>query len=637
MPRAPDTWYERACRQAGRYLPMFKGEVGEEFYDYINFTGLDVRGEDARALAVGSAASSAVIFGILTIGAYLAHFSWVPFLFASMMAPISLLHYLGNYPKIHAEMYKVRALGTMPELVSNLAMALKAVPNLERAVEFAALKTRGQMGSEFRKMVWDTYMRIHKSSDDALTKFAEKWKKWNEDFASSIYLLKGSLLEKREEGRSKNIDRSVDVMLKGTIEKMEVFARSLSMPILSLYFFGMILPLIMIAVMPTLAYVGTSIGINSLFLVYNIILPLSIYLWSRNILAKRPVTVPPPEIPDDHPDIPPKGRIRIGRVSFPGVPFVLILGGLISIPGLVRLYHLSNGPLETSTFFSLDPTIFVIWGVSIGASSYLIGTNFYKNKLQIRIKVMEREFLDALTQLGNRTSEGRPIEDAFAHVGRVMKGSEMGRVFSNSANNMIVGRKTLRSSLFDKEEGALRDVHSVTIRSVMEVIVEAAKKGSRVTGVVVARTAEHLSRLKEVDDRIEQRLDEVISSMRSTTILFGPFVGGVVVSLQQMMNSKLLESRADQLLGLDRTPPPGMPGLEILGTFNEIEVNPIPMGILQLIIGIYIIEMVVIFSCFMSELYMGDKVSRRMETGKNLVVATLLFTMAIAVTQSFLR
>ncbi len=637
-------WYERACK-LGRFIPWAgKGEVNEEFYDYISFTGLDVKPEEARAFAVGSTIITATLFAFLTIFVFLSRGPWIPFLIALLAVPLAVLSYLGNYPKIYADVYRIKALGDMPEVISNMAMSLKLVPNLERAVEFAAKNTRGQMGKEFKKMVWDTYMRVHTSSDDALAKFAEKWKRWNEDFARSVYLLKGSLLEKNEKRRLDDIDKSVDVILNGTVDKMEKFARSLSMPTLSLYFMGMILPLIMIAVLPTLSYVGTNIGARTLFIAYNLLLPLMILLWSRNILSKRPVTSIPPEIPEEHPDVPPEGRLRLGNRYLPALPIAAGLGLLISLPGIFRLYHLLTAPefSEPRTFIGLDPTILIIWGISVGVSIYLIGTAIDRDKVRTKIKETEKEFTDALIQLGSRLSEGRPIEDAFSRVGEVMKGSLVGEIFANSARSVKLARKTLYSSLFDKDEGALKHVYSSTIHNVMEMVVEASRKSNAAAGIAVSRITEHLTKIRDVDDKIEGRLDEIVSSMRSTVLIFGPFVGGVVVSLQKMMNSQLLKAQTTGTFSSQLEGSPislgEMPGQGFFGPLgSKITVAPISMGILQLIIGLYMLEMVVIFSLYMSELYLGDdRVHKRMEVGKNLLLATLLFTSAIVITQMFL-
>jgi Flp pilus assembly protein TadB len=624
-------WYERACRIGGRLFPWFKGEPEEDFYDYIDFTGLDIRSEDARALTYGVALALAVVLFFSVLVVFMVGGPWIHLLFVSLICPIAVLYYLGNYPRIYAENQRVKAFITMPETISNMAISLKTVPNLEKAVEFAALKTRGQMGVELRKIIWDTHMRIYPSLDEALERFGNKWKKFNSDFFNSLYLIKGSLMERNEEKRLNMIDRAVETMLAGTLEKMDAFARSLNMPTLSLYFVGMILPLVMIAVLPALSYVGASMGVRTMFLLYNILIPLAVYLWSSRILSTRPMTSMPLEIPIDCPDIPPRGSLMFKGLLLPVKAVAVFFTIAVSLP---FFFSFVTDGFEEPTFLGFNPTLFLIWGSAIGLSIYFLGTTFYHSRIRDEIKEMEEEFVEAISQLGSRISEGRPIEDAFIHVGNVMRGSKIGRVFREIGDRLLISRRTLRSSLLDPEEGALRTIYSTTIRDTMEMIADSADKGSRATSEMLFRTRDHFSKLREMDKRIERRLGDVVSSLRSTVLFFGPFMAGVVVTIQRMMNARLSEIKISSPPKIDSS---SLPFAMDLG-FDKLEITTIPAGLLQLIVGFYLLEMVVIFSFFMSELYVGDdEVFKRRELGKNIVIAVVIFSFAISVSQAFLQ
>ncbi len=630
-------WYERACELAGRYMPWAgRGEVREEFYDYLKFTGLRVRAEDALALAYGSTIVSGVLLSIATLAFALAGLPWVPVFFLALLGPLLFFSYFGNYPRNYARVYRVKVLGTMPEMVSNLAMALKINPNLERALGFAADRTKGSIGEELKDMVWGVYMRVHSSADQALLRFAEEWRDWNEDFSRSIHYLRGSMLEKREEERISMIDKAVEVILAGTSKKMDGFVSSLESPTIMLYFSGILLPLILIALLPTLSYVGTSIGPFEIFVAYCVVLPSLIYLWSRSILNKRPVTIVPPEIPEDHPGFPPRGRVSIGSKSFPAAPLILLASGGLSAVGLMA---------SGSGKYLLDSSILVIWGISLGLSLYLYATTAHKARMRMGIKETEDEFIDALAHLGNRLGEGRPLEDALAHVGWVMKKSGIGEVFVKAANNVAIARKTLHSALFDPEEGALRFVYSDMIHNVMDVVVESSRKGSEAASAAVLRIARHLENLRQIEARIQEKLDSTVASMRATMVYFAPFIAGVVVVLQDLMNEQLLKTKEaatfssfnpstlEGPIGLDVSRAPDIAGA-LSGNANA---SSIPMGVLQLILGIYLIETVVIMTSYIEEIRSGaDEVSKRIEIAKNLVLATAVFTISIITAHLFL-
>ncbi len=628
-------WYERACKLAGRYMPWAaQGQVRDEFYDYLRFTGLEVDAKDALALTYGTTIFSTLFLLLATLLFGLANLPWFPLLFAALLVPLLLFYYLGNYPKSYAEIYRVKVLGSMPDLVSNLALSLKVNPNLENALDFAAKRTKGPVGEELKRMLWYTYMRIHTSAERALLKFAEEWKSWNEDFSRSIYYLTGSMMEKKEDKRISMIDKGVETILAGTSKKMDLFAASLESPTVLLYFSGILLPLILIALLPTLSYVGTSIGAWEIFIAYCIALPLGVYMWSKSILNKRPITILAPEIPDQHPGFPPKGKMLIRGKALPAVPLFLLITMGISIPGLIA-------PRD----YWLDPSILVIWGLALGISLYLWGTTRHKAVLKGEIEEAEDGFIDALSQLGNRLSEGRPLEDAFAHVGRVMGTSKVGLLFTGVADNIAMARKNLRSALFDREEGALRFVYSDLIWSVMEVVVESSQKGSEAAAAAVLRIARHLETLKQIEAKLQEKLDSTVESMQTTVMYFAPFIAGVVVVLQDLMNKQLLKSREaagfasfnpgslETPLSLDISSAPGIAG--ILG--QETATKSIPMGVLQLILGIYLLEMVVILTSYIEEIRSGDdEVNKRMAIAKNLLVASAIFTVSIVVAKSFL-
>lgn len=624
-------WYEDAARFAGKYMPWAGGygEVEDEFHDVVRFTGLDVDARDAVALTYGGAVVAALVSAVA--GFFMFVLYQTPVFFALVViVPLLTLTYLGNYPNTYAGRYRVRVLGSMPGFISNMALSLKVIPNMEVAVDFSARRTKGPIGSALRKMVWDTYMRVYSSVDQALTEFADEWRAWNEDFARSIYFLKESMQERNEKRRIEAIERSVDTISRGTVEKMEEFVSSLDAPTMGLYFIGIIIPLVLVAVLPAVTYIGSSpVGAKAIFLVYDILLPLGILVWTRKILTKRPVTSTPVDIPSDHPGLPPEGRVTVGGINVPILPVSILVAVLISLPGILRFYQMATaeGLTGSPTYLGLDPTITIIWGMAIGAGLYLFGTTYHKEKVQREIMEVDGEFVDALVHLGNRLAENRPLEDALVQVSRVMKGSRVAEVFQRAGANLMVARMNFHGAFFDPDMGALKDIHSETIRNSMDMIIEASRKSSDAAAVAAGRIAGHLSQMRQLEKNIFQRMEEVMSSMQSTILFIGPLVGGVVVVLQRMMNTQMLKMQGSQ--GTEITGAPSM--ISSLG--EAAQSTPIPVGLMQIMIGIYILFIVTILSAYMVEIHSGDdRIRKRMVVGKNILTSAVVFTLAVAVT-----
>ncbi|MFQ5815252.1 MAG: type II secretion system F family protein [Candidatus Hydrothermarchaeaceae archaeon] len=626
-------WYERACKIAGKYFYWIPGElVKDDVESYKKFTGLSVKKEDADALAKGASLLSAVPLFILT-GVFAARgLSWLPWLYLIILVPLVIFLYLRNYPKYYASVYRTKVTGAMPEMINNMALALKVKPNLENALGYTAERTTDPVGEEMRKLVWGIYMREYVSADEALEKFAGDWRYWNKDFSTAVHYLRGSMLEKREDKRISMIDKGMDVVLNGVSMRMMKYASSLEMPTTMLYFAGVLLPLILIALLPTLSYVGVSIGFLGIFLAYCILLPLLVYFWTRRILDKRPVASSAPLIPDEHPGFPPKGRILFMGKALP-VLIIPFLGLGLAVPGLVNLGW--EIPL-------LDKTILVLWGFTIGLSTYLWFTTKHKAKMRDGIRELEEDFAEALHHLENRVAESRPLEDAFAHVGSLMIDKKIGRLFAEISTATITERKPLRSILFD-EEGPLRFIHTDLIRSCLSIVVESSRKSNDAAAIILSRITAHLDNMTRVEAKIKEKLGSTVETMQATMIYFAPFIAGVVVVLQDLMNKQLAKGRwmagvtsfdpgsVQSYFNMDITGAPGLAGL-LQGT-----ATPLSMGVLQVILGVYMLEMIAILTFYIEEIRNGDDaVVKRMSLSKNLVTGMIIFTASIILAKFFL-
>ena len=162
--------------------------------------------------------------------------------------------------------------------------------------------------------------------------------------------------------------------------------------------------------------------------------------------------------------------------------------------------------------------ILLLWAPTLGIALYLHFTTTRAFERRGRIERMEGEFCDSLVQLGNRINEGHPAEDALEHVANTIQGSELADVFTQASTNIRLGGMGLRASLFDPERGALREVPSQTIQSVIRLLVEVIERSTRAAGAAILRTANHLQELKQVQLDIRRSLGEVVASMRSVAL-----------------------------------------------------------------------------------------------------------------------
>ena len=173
-------------------------------------------------------------------------------------------------------------------------------------------------------------IRVYHGVNDAIVHFAIRWGRWSEYFKRSLHLIRSSIQERDEASRIITLDRAFDVSLEGTKETMNQFANRLHQPTVILYSLGIMIPLSLVAMLPAAGLVGMRITIVQVFFIYDILLPLFVFMYTRKILLSRPAAFQPSNVPPDHPDL----RNINKRKRF----FLSVACGIVfAIPGIIFL------------------------------------------------------------------------------------------------------------------------------------------------------------------------------------------------------------------------------------------------------------------------------------------------------------
>jgi len=635
--------FEKWCKWAVKHFSWMAGNlkrfsrkanasVSREFIDALNFTGLELEPYEILLFSYAGAAIAlflALFIDILIIFFYgfapgkMGILTILLMIATNLALPLTALQLISEYPKTKAKHMKVHSLGDIPEVLSYIVMYLKLIPNLENAFRFAARESKTSLGKDLRKLMWDLEARIHKSIDDAITFFAESWGKWSDYLKRALHLVRSSVHERNEGERIITLDRSLDVVLEGTKSTMIDFASKLHQPTLVIYSMGVMIPLALIAMLPAASMVGLRLSIFHIFLIYDVILPLILFLYIRNVLLSRPATFNPPVIPENHPSLEKINRRKNAIIAS-------ILGALIATPGIIFLL-LPVFPVEGGIFdFFVRPaskgginayfpvTLFILWGVAASISFYCIKTYTSYKKIRDDIREMEKEFADSLYVLGKRIMEGKPAEEAFMYASRALEGSKMGEVFGRTGYNLLSMRMNTEDALFDKKFGSLKYVYSDRIRAIMRLFVEGVKKSYVAAGVAIVKIADHLKQLQEVEKGIKNALGVLTSTLRSTANIFAPMIAGVTLGITKLITSvlegidfKMISEKASE----------SMFGVQV----QSIEkVSP---EIFVLVIGIYIIQLVFLMIRFANGIDEGDDKTQFMYSlGTSLPSAVAFFS-----------
>ncbi len=467
--------------------------------------------------------------------------------------------------------------GEAPMLVGYLTMAMRINPNLERACSFAAEQLGGSMGRDLRKRISEGHLRLHSGADEAVSRFSAQWKRACPEISRAAYLIRSSVNELTGPCRARTLDRALQIVLQGARERARDFASSISLPTLLVYSLGVLLPLVFVVILPVLSVIDVQVGLEHIVFLYCFALPLAVYSLSRSVLSRRPATIKPPDVRSD-----------INQVR------TILIASALAVP----LPALSAGLAAPADIVVLA----ALWGAVLWVFAYLYLANARAFRRRAEIIQMEEEFCDALVQLGNRVSEGRPAEDALLHVAETMKGSKLEAVFRAASANIRLGGMGLRAAIFDESRGALASVRSSLIRGTLKMLVDLIERSTRAAGEAILQTAEHLRELQGVDSETRRAMAEVVTSMRSVAIFFAPLVTSVAARLQGLLTSKTV---AAGFLGTTSISPPAF----------------------LLVLGVYIVVLTAILISYAAEIELGDDgLAKRMAVASALPVALGVFT-----------
>ena len=252
---------------------------------------------------------------------------------------------------------------------------------------------------------------------------------------------------------------------------------------------------------------------------------------------------------------------------------------------------------------------------------------------------MELETLEdgldvALYDLSDRLNMGSPIEHAIGEAERSLKKGPLKKFFRKINDNMVVMGMPFEKAVFNKEEGALVYYPSDLIRTVMEIVVEGTKKGLRATSSTMRTISKYLKNMKVVKSNIKELLGTTVSSMKFQAQFLTSFIAGIIVSLDILLTRILgeLSTKVGSLQGSESaTGVLGTTGVGNIfqGSFFDVA-NAIPAEMMQMVVGIYVIQVTVLLSILISGVENGkDEVYRNNMIGKSLIVSVIVYSIAM--------
>lgn len=657
--------YEKWCKAFGNFFTMNIAPKEKDRLDrQIEIAHLNLTASEVFVFALS------VLFLSFFGGTLLLVAGWLFFgdgtlatfplgiLFLIFLFSLFLLYFTYKTPERLAMQWRLKASAQMVPAILYLVIYMKHTSNFEKAVAFASEHLSPPLSLDFRKIFWDVEVGKFSSIKDSVDSYLEGWRDYSIEFIEAFHLIESSLYETSEERRVAILEKSLQVILDGVYDKMLKYTHDVKSPLTNIYMLGIVLPTLALAILPLASsMLQGAIRWWHVFLIFNILVPFLVIYLTQGIMMKRPGGHGESTLLELNPLYPKykskKPYLIASLIMLPlfllgMLPLLwtytdlpLLIGmqrdyswasvgfGFMGQSGVFGIMTDSTGNVIAGPFGMLSMILSLFVPLSI-AFMFIIAFNMKTKELiksRDQYKEVEQEFVSSLFQLGNRIGDGLPAEIAFSKVAESTKGTATEGFFRIVNQNLQQLGMSTEQALFNPKRGACVFYPSELVAMSMRVLVESVKKGLKVAARSLMSISEYVKNIRKIDERLNDLLADIISDMKSNMTFLAPLLGGIIVGLAGMITAILasLSAMFAGISGGDMEAIAGAGGLSnILGIFDVTQM--IPTYFIQLVVGIYLVEIVFILTSTLVTVKSGqDTLQTTSETAGNLKVTMLLY------------
>lgn len=648
------TFFERLCDTAEKLLKLrVPADKAATMQEHLSIAHLNCTPSGVLALSY-ILPLTIIIFGAITS---IILFGSLFFTMFFVLVGLSLIIILQRLPSYLANSWRLKASNQMVLCIFYVVTYMRHTSNLENAIAFAAEHLSPPLSLDLRKVLWDVETEKYDNVKDSLDAYLETWRKWNNEFIEAFHLIESSLYETSEQRRVELLDKSLDLMLQETYEKMLHYAHNLKSPITTLHMLGIILPVLGLVILPlVVSFIGTAKWYHIAAL-YNVLLPVVVYYLGRNILSTRPTGYGDTDIGEVNPAFQKyqNAIMKIGNKEIFISPLMIsvLIACTIAVAGLLPLilhlvaptfeldmfgfklqdYRVSNNPATPGMILGpygmLASVLSLAFPIALAVAIGWYARIRSKNVIKIRenAKKLEDEFASALFQLGNRLADGIPAEAAFGRVAEMMPDTVSGQFFNLVSTNIRKLGMGLREALFDPRRGAVAAFPSAVIESSMKVLIESIRKGPLIAANALTNVSRYIKEIHAVNERLRDLMAEIISDMKSQITFLTPAISGIVIGITSMITT-ILGALSSQVTKLSESGGSGAQVSSIASLFGD----SIPTYYFQIVVGIYVVQIITILTIIANSIENGaDKLGERYAIGQNVLKSTLLYSLIASI------
>ena len=338
--------YEKLCNFSEKTLKIKPDQKNASaLQEAIGIIHLNITPTGATSFSILVPILGAVFGALLSFLVFQSMF----FSFVFIIGALCMIRPLARAPEFMANNWRLKASNQMVLSIFYTVTYMRHTSNLENAIQFASEHLAPPLSLDLKKVLWDVETEKYSSVKESLDIYLETWKKWNIEFIEAFHLIESSLYEGDEARRLNALDKSLDVILDETYEKMLHYAHNLQNPITMLHMLGIILPILGLVILPLVVSFMDGVKWYHLAFIYNVILTVIVYYLGKNILSRRPTGYGDTDISEENPGLKKYKNIliKIGKDEIQITPAIIcvFLGIILFLIGISPLvYHLLGLP-----------------------------------------------------------------------------------------------------------------------------------------------------------------------------------------------------------------------------------------------------------------------------------------------------
>lgn len=513
------------------------------------------------------------------------------FFFGAMSSAILYIYPTRIYHLLKIMEYKREMLTSIMRFSTYLSMK----SNLEYAIYNSIDYTKGILKVQFRDILLKLERKEYIDLGEAFKDYSTTWNEHSPDFVDALKLLEVATLTSGEKSEVILADAIDQIILSYNIEQKRN-SEELSENIGKVVTAGILFPVMILMLIPLISvFLPNVIKASALFLLFNILLPGFLLIASLNFAAKR-VQLKSIEIEtsDDY--------IRVPKWIYI-LSFIIFL--IFFIPSIV--YFVIHDPGDVSySGFGLE-TIFFAWLIPAGITiAIMIITYYYSSKNQ-KLWTKYEQIEDDLPHLLNYFSTYLELSVPFENIFKEVTNDYVRHGFKEHPTVGLLSKISfnlshLKISLKKYLEYDIKKISTVkSLNEIFKQIASFSEFSLKEAAKISKRIRSQRVDIVKLNDYILTLLNSPIGLVSTTISMLAPLLSAlaIIMSLFIVTFIKYLTGSLETIANMGSI---GSQRVDI----NLIDIDKIISPVyLELIIGFYIVEIILILSFLKSNLKYG--------------------------------